>query len=185
MNPVGTDFYSNTVVFSDMSGATSGLIHYNGAGNTAGVATSNKYYNNIFYLPTTVSTPNSGIMFWFNGTNNRAVDRLAVCNWNCWGRDSSKIKLCDSTGTYTTKSAWQTATGFDANSIIADPLFVNTTGSSPSDFRLKVGSPCATAGRLSGLISGLLVEIGAWRGATQIGSNLLGVRPVAPQVSVS
>jgi hypothetical protein len=144
----------------------------------------NKYYNNIFYLPPSINVPNNGVMFWYSATNNRAVDRLSVCNWNCWGKDASKVKFVDGSGTYTTKDAWQAATGFDANSLVTDPLFVNSAGTVPNDFRLQQGSPCATSGRVGGVIGGATVAMGAWGGATSIGADF-GPKPVAPQTNVS
>ena len=45
-------------------------------------------------------------------------------------------------------AAWRTATGQDADSISADPLFTNVTGEGmpAPDFTLQAGSPCITPG---------------------------------------
>src|SRR5207244_12176397 len=46
----------------------------------------------------------------------------------------------------TTLANWQAATGQDANSISADPLFVNPTGTSTTgDLHIQAGSPAIAA----------------------------------------
>jgi len=166
MLPRDTDFYNNVVVFnSGIGGSTCGLMHYNGASNTAGVTSSNRYYNNIFYLPSAVSVPASGFMLFFAGTNNRAQDRLSVCNWNCYGVSAAKFKMQDSpTGSgYTSYTTLPWSGGnFDANSVLDDPDFVNSAGTTAEDFQLQVGSPCIGAGKSNGTAGGSAVDIGAW-----------------------
>ena len=58
---------------------------------------------------------------------------------NVWNRNYSTD--------YTSLAAWTAATGFDANSITSDPLFVNAGGSNPEDYKLQVNSPARTGGR--------------------------------------
>ncbi len=159
MIPVNTDFYNNTVIFnSSIAGAASGWIHYNGPGNTASVATTNKYYNNILCLPTGISVPSNGLMFLYTATNNRAIDRISVCDWNCWGQTSGKFNIQDSTGTYTSKP-WS-ASNFDTNSILGDPLFVDVAGTDPADFALQGGSPCLLTGHVGGTGGGAAIDMG-------------------------
>lgn len=166
MLPRDTDFYNNTVVFtSAIGGAGAGLAHYNGPSNTAGVTSANRYWNNIFFLPAAVSVPNDGFMLFFAGTNNRAQDRMSVCNWNCYGQSAGKFKMKDSpTGsgytTYTT-APWSGG-NFDADSVLDDPLFVDAAGDTPADFALQGGSPCIGAGKSNGTSGGSAVDIGAW-----------------------
>ena len=50
-----------------------------------------------------------------------------------------------------TLESWQSATGQDANSISADPLFISENPSEASDFRLREDSPCRDAGADVGL----------------------------------
>lgn len=165
MLPRDTDFYNNTVVFnSSIGGSTCGLMHHNGPGSTAGVTSANRYYNNIFYLPSAVSVPASGFMLFFAGSNNRAQDRLSVCNWNCYGI-AGKFKTQDSpTGSgYTSYTALPWSGGnFDANSVLDDPDFVDAAGDTAADFALQGSSPCIGAGKSNGTAGGSAVDIGAW-----------------------
>ena len=85
--------------------------------------------------------------------------------------------------TYSTLTAWQSATSTaghaaDANSAQGNPLFV-ATGTEAGYYQLASGSPALTLAADGG-------QIGAWRGASQIGSTIGGgPLPDAPQVSVS
>lgn len=184
MLPRDTQFYSNTMLFrKGIAGGAAALIHWNGPSNTSGKTSRNRYYDNIFFVPSSQSVNYSGILFFYAGTNNRAIDRIALCDYNCWGQDASKFRQKDTSASYTTKSAWQSATGFDANSLVTDPQFVNALGSTPADFKLQSGSPCRTAGRIGGVSSGAATEIGAWGGATQVGHNF-GNPPAKPNPPV-
>lgn len=166
MLPRDTDFFNNVVVFnSGIAGSTCGLIHHNGPGSNAGVTSANRYYNNIFYLPAAVAVPASGFLLFFAGTNNRAQDRLSVCNWNCYGVSAAKFKTQDSpTGsgysTYT-EAPWSGG-NFDADSVLDDPLFIDAAGDTAADFALQPGSPCIGAGKSDGTAGGSSVDIGAW-----------------------
>lgn len=162
MAPRATDFYNNTVVYnSSISGATSGFIHHN-ANNTT---SANRYFNNIFVLPTAVSVPNSGFMIFLAGTNNRAQDRMSVCNWNCYGQSAAKFRMQDSpTGSgYSTYSSIPWSAGsFDANSLLVDPVLVNVLGTTPGHFALQGSSQCIAAGKSNGTAGGSSVDMGAW-----------------------
>ena len=68
-----------------------------------------------------------------------------VSNYNCF-YDSVGYVLYDAANNYTTVADFNTATGFEANSIVADPLFVSAT-----DFRLQSGSPAKDTGVSVGL----------------------------------
>lgn len=89
----------------------------------------------------------------------------------------------DNSSTYTTLAAWQSATSTagdaaDVNSAQGNPLFV-ATGTAAAYYQLGSGSPALKLAADGG-------QIGAWRGANQIGSTIgSGPVPDAPQVSVS
>ncbi len=87
--------------------------------NNIGMTTYNKWHP-VFSLEKT-------------STANKIVD------YNCWikkGTDPTVVQ--NGYNVYTSLSAWRSATGFDAHSVLADPLFVNTSG---ADFRLQASSP--------------------------------------------
>ena len=185
MLPRNTDVYNNTFVFRTGISAAA-LIHFNGPSNTSGVGSRNRYYNNIFLVPDSVS-PQEGVLFFYPGANNHAVNRLAVCNWNCWGQSSAQFMIGDAGTSYSSRAAWQAAAGFDANSVVADPLLANLGGTTPADFKLSSNSPCRGAGKSGGTSGGSAADIGAWDGATQIGHSFgpASQTPDAPQLQVS
>jgi hypothetical protein len=85
---------------------------------------------------------------------------------------------------YLTLANWQTATGQDAHSISADPLFINPTGNAATvDLHIFSASPCAGAGTA---IAGITVD---FDGDLRIYSNDIGADvpagPTAAPVSIS
>ncbi len=78
-------------------------------------------------------------------------------------------------------AAWRSATGLDANSITADPLFVNASGSNPTDYRLQSNSP-ARVGRGGAYASAM----GAFIEDTDvIGRNTAAISRPAPPTSLT
>jgi hypothetical protein len=69
--------------------------------------------------------------------------RPTVMNYNCFWSNAPTYFVVAASGNQTF-AAWQ-ALGFDANSIQADPQFVNPSAT-PPDLSLQATSPCATAG---------------------------------------
>jgi hypothetical protein len=74
--------------------------------------------------------------------------------------------------TYASLGSWRTATGFDVDSIQANPQFVTAGGTTPADFRLATGSPAIGGGRNG-------VDMGAYPTAMSpsIGSSVLRPKP--------
>lgn len=73
-----------------------------------------------------------------------AAASVAECDYNCYWNPAADPIMWHWNGTDYTKSqfaAYQAASGLDAHSIVADPVFV-----SASNFHLQVTSPCRGAG---------------------------------------
>lgn len=84
----------------------------------------------------------------------------ASLNWHVWpggGGGSTN---------YTTIAAWRTGTGKEANSIApgapALALFTGGSGTLPSKYDLQSSSPCKAAGRVGGVSTGAVIDMGAW-----------------------
>ncbi len=94
-----------------------------------------------------------------------------------WG-----LAVTPSPVTYDTIAAWRTASSLDAHSITGDPMFAGAIapGNGPVQFKLAASSPCRGAGRVGGVPSGAVVDMGAWDGnVTQIGCDF-ATYPVSP-----
>ncbi len=95
-------------------------------------------WNNIMWGNTTA--------IWWGGYPN-ALPFSSLINYSdyndFYGYSVIGYREKEPTLTYTTLSGWQTATGFDVNSINSDPLFVNSTN---RDFHLQTNSSCLNAG---------------------------------------
>lgn len=92
--------------------------------------------NNIVYNPTGYCL-NVDADTVTNGTGN-------VIDYNCYWKDGADPDMWNWGGVVYTKSqfaAYKAASGQDAHSIVADPLFM-----SASDFHLQAGSPCRNIG---------------------------------------
>jgi hypothetical protein len=68
-------------------------------------------------------------------------------NYNNFYRVAGNVWNRNYATDYTSLTAWTAATGFDANSITSDPLFVNAGGPNPQDYKLQANSPTRTGGR--------------------------------------
>lgn len=90
-------------------------------------------------------TPGTGVNMWCSGAL-----RPTVMNGNCFNPVNGLGVVYG--GANLTLAAWQ-ATGYDANSIQGDPLYVNAA---TGDLHLSGASPCLTAGQT---ISGVLNDI--------------------------
>jgi hypothetical protein len=121
----------------------------------------------------------------------------SVWDYNCWPADVRfAYSPADSTHatTFYTEAQWKTQPGApDAHSVLAVPTFINTIvpGGGSAQYRLAAGSQGQGAGRIGGIITGALTDMGAWgNGATQVGCNLAGSpgngpSPDSPKLTVS
>jgi hypothetical protein len=130
-----TNVYHNTVFLSG---------NYNGLGTSFNisaafyiVSTGADIRNNIFYNaiePSGKSNPKSFAIY--------STQSFATIDFNNYFVSSGNGVLGFLGSNRTTLSAWQTATGGDANSLNTWPLFVNNSGTSPSDYRPTVMLNC-------------------------------------------
>lgn len=67
-------------------------------------------------------------------------------DYNCYFDSTLFTYQADWATSYTALVDWRAALGRDANSISANPLFVNAGGVTPADYALGVGSPCIGTG---------------------------------------
>lgn len=112
--------------------------------STVTATTAVSVYNNIFHTTTA-----SGISKQPNG--------LVFCNYNNYYNSSTFTINYGSVSL----ARWKSSTGFDANSITSDPLFVNVGN---HDFHLQNGSSASSNGRSGGVM-----------GAYITGSEIIGV----------
>lgn len=140
-------FYNNTLVSG--SGTTEGMGVLTLVANTFDPSPIN-YYNNI----------HSRAGIGFNGdVRFTSVAALNDVDYNCYDTSPSMSMIIAAgagSGTYTSLSAWRTATSKETNSITTtDPLFAGT-GSFAAKYALQAGSPA----RITGLNSAS--ELGAY-----------------------
>ncbi|MEO8147028.1 MAG: T9SS type A sorting domain-containing protein [Bacteroidia bacterium] len=114
---------SNTGVYFNNVNITATVTANNYAFNAATTATNLKVFNNVFV---------SGFGYAV-GINNNAVSQM---NNNDLYTTSGNFAINGLTN-YPNLTAWQTGTGFDANSISADPVFVSSTDLHVNSFVLN------------------------------------------------
>jgi hypothetical protein len=188
----GLNFYNNTVYA--LGGVQDGLV-WQAAGNAYSPAPSVKHYNNIWIIPNSPSY--LGIGF------GSATGAVTLSDYNlitCGGSSSCFSLGTNSTyGTRYSLASWQSL-GHDAHSITTSPLFVAagkllsaglTSAVASAGYALLAGSAGLGAGRIGGVSTGAVTNMGAWDGvATQIGSSIgsgttSNPVPDAPTLTVS
>jgi hypothetical protein len=174
LNYQGINYYNNTI-YDPRSGSQQ-IVRL----GTAGGATVT-WYNNILHAPGIKGGGGSA----HPGVMNLSSGGYTTVDYNCYSMGGFNLGMDGST--YSSLSAWQSATRADANSMAAVAGFVGsiTSGGGPAQFKL------AAATQLVGR-SG--VNMGAWDGTvTQIGCNFApnsvsggqSVDPNAPVLTVS
>lgn len=125
-----------------------------------------KFYNNLCYDPDGSHSNDFGTKD--TNSSSLASTITSTSNYNLFNSTSLKLQCGEGGTSLTTLSAWQSGChNFDATSITATPLFVNpSTG--PSGFKLQAGSPGRNAGRVGGVSSGSIVNIGAYALDTEV-----------------
>lgn len=172
------DYYNNTHV---VAGGSEGILaRWRRNSEDADTTQTGKFFNNIIAL---TSDPSSTYVFHnFGGSTGTGPysEMFSLMDRNCYpSRNSNFFKASDGDyytpdTSWTSLAAYQSATGFEANSIQADPVFTDGTGTDPDNYKLDSGSPCKSAGKSDGTSGGSNVDMGCWGGAsppTQIGSS--------------
>lgn len=166
---IGTEVYNNTIYNCHhcftMLEVSSAATFKNNVGMTM-----TEGWHPVFYMEQT-------------STANKIVD------YNLWIKKSTLDKCFaqkDST-TYSNLSTWRTATGWDAHSMVVDPLFVNCGA---CDFQLQSDSPCVDTGTPVGLatdIIGCLIPQGAGpdMGAYERASQAVNTPPVITRIGAA
>lgn len=129
-------------------------------------------FNNLFYHS------NSGHRYYYFEDGNYALSALSS-NWNNFfstGSAAGNTRWTHGNPSYTTLSAWQSATGKDANSIASNPNFINAAGNRPEHFK-RTSYPNEVSGSKYAAVAGAYVT-----GNEQIGVQI-GVSRALPPVT--
>jgi len=173
--------YNNTFLLMAINGnndaANYGYITFVGGGSQ-----NLSFYNNIIYLDPALEFASGLLSFPANALSPRS--RIGTMDYNLFNR----FEIFDhvSGANYSSIASWRSALGKDNASIVAEPGFVNVSGSTPESFKLSSSSPAVGAGRVGGVSSGAAVDIGAWSGGvSQVGSGSSPVSgtPASPGTS--
>ncbi len=138
-----------------------------------------KAYNNVLYGPNAsdaidIDLPNSGVEVFNNVVVAKSsLERfdpaaIAYANNNIFYSTGSSEWNNGWTTTYTSVSAWTTATGFDANSFVENPRFTKPGSSKPGDY--KINANHKNSGRGGGTYSSVI-------GAYITGTERIGYLP--------
>jgi len=157
-NTVGISIggYANTVGGSDHVVIVNNTLYNNNTKNQgggfqiqyhSGSAQANVFENNIVYA----GTQNVWIYSFVKATTNYPAPPAAM-NWNLYYSTAGYVSgtSIDWAGksTYKTFAAYQSGSGEDGSSSVANPLFVNL-GSNPPNLDVQTGSPALNAGSTS------------------------------------
>lgn len=175
-------YYNNTWDLAGGAGFSSGGVGFRfleASGHT-GIFSC---YNNLCY-----DNGAGSASYGYNACN---TDGFAVCDYNIYGNlnafstyGSNGGGGSANTGSF---SAWKSATGRDTHSSTNSANPFTNKGAYALQYQVQAGSPAYQAGRLKGVASGSVCNIGAWDGTVaQIGYSSTGVaQPNPPVLTVS
>lgn len=168
-----TSIYNNTVVNYTQAG-----LSLPGGGQT--YPSNTRFWNNIFYR---LAQP--GAVDFFTYDDPPGSIGLSDCNLFAIGL-RAQVGRYATDKTFTSLPSWRASYGWDTNSLVADPLFVNMTA---NDFRLQPRSPAHGAGRTGGVSTGAPVNIGAYTTGTELigvsdGNKPLPAHPFRPRPTI-
>ena len=112
------------------------------------------------------------------GYNSCNTDGFALCDYNIYGtRNNFTTYGPNGSGSSTSQtfSSWKAAIGRDSHSLTSATNPFTNNGSYALGYKVQAGSPAYQAGRVGGVASGAVCNVGAWDGTVaQIGCNLAG-----------
>lgn len=176
--------YNNTWVLGagGQSGGNVGFRFWENSGLSRLFA----FYNNLIYDNGVTSLSPYGYM-------DSNVDGFAVLDFNVYGtlnnfttRGSGGSAATASTSQ--TFASWKAATGGDAHSIANSTNPFTNKGGLALQYQVQAGSPAYQAGRVGGVASGAVCNVGAWDGTvSNVGCNFsAGMKvPDSPVLNVS
>ena len=203
IHDLGTDTGELLCGFDMPTSSGTHTLHNNVLVGNGALATANDYsigHNLIQYNNTTVLT-GPATTVWDNRTDGQSVGYYNniiqrngnsagygdvymnsavanIFNYNCY--DAAAIAIRVGSSTYSTLASWRSASGKDAQSFQANPSFTGT-GTGAERYKLSASSPCRGAGRVGGVSSGAVTDIGAWQSnVVQIGCDFSGAGPTTP-----
>jgi hypothetical protein len=164
------DFYNNTLVGPWSMGGN--IVHME-----SGPPTQVNFYNNILYR-------RSGGAGTYGDMMVNSIGSIGTMDNNYYPASSLKLGVGYNAGglatSYGSLASWRTASGKDANSAAGDNPLIMASGTDADYYRLQSGSPCKSLGAGG-------TEIGAWGGASRVGSSFGGglvlPAPVAPSLT--
>lgn len=168
--------YNNTIV-----GYRNNAYNWGNYNGTGGLEAPGTFYNNLSYR--TVAEASYGDFFDYNCL--ATTHNIAILDYNLYFTTFGSLLfnpgVRNCSANYTTLAAWQTASGLEAHSIQANPLFVGplTSPTPATAFKLQTGSPAIGAGRVGGVSTGAVVDIGAYPTGTEV-IGLTTSNPKAP-----
>jgi Right handed beta helix region len=177
-------FYNNTCIYGSPGRTTDNGIFYAARGSTLSPPATITFYNNIIHCNGTAGY--AGLVLLCAGT-------IELSDYNCFScAGSDKIlalnpesKPRGSNPQLYTLAGWRSATGMDSRSMASAATFASPLDRTPAGMQLRNASPGQGSGRVGGVASGTVTDMGAWGGgATQIGCNF-GPIPRATSLSVS
>jgi hypothetical protein len=178
-------FYNNTCVFGSEGRNTDNGMFYPAGGAQVSPAATVTFYNNIIqcaggigYAGLVLLCKGSIALSDYNAFSSAGgSDRILALNPESQPRGSNPKAY--------SLSDWRSTTGMDTHSTTAAAAFTSQLSRAPTGFQLLKSSVGQGSGRVGGVASGALTDIGAWGGdATQIGCNF-GPSPKATSLSVS
>lgn len=169
-------FYNNTLSFTASVGE--GLLKF--PADSVGLVS---FYNNI------VQRTNSSIGYL--GDIALGVGGALLAGYNCFDVPQFRavnLPLGDAGSNpinFSSLLAWLASGISGLGNIQANPGFVSQ-GTGPERYRLQPSSPCASTGRVGGVLSGAAVQMGAWNNASSIGyiAGAAAIRPQPPILSI-